>query len=310
MVARLLRIIPLPTTDPTLFRPLGWTTAETQLSKSEAEALIEAMLSSSANGAADMAVEIASNWVGKSGKAALSEDLHWRVLTDRRLFSKSMDGMESHYWETLAKGFRKFYPSRDIDLLGAVLNTKNNLSAANTYSSAFEVLVDICASHPQDAWRIISGVIDHKRMGWSIRHWLGERDRGARAAEKKPEHATPIEIFNRDDIFAWVDKLPPMRAQLLIDVLPQTLEGSAGALTAGFIDRYATTEDIAHAVTSRFRSGSHMGPPSRYLSKQREEARSWLSNAKTDRVADWIGQFISHLSAEIETSKIQEERSF
>jgi hypothetical protein len=310
VVARLLKVIRLPTTDPVLFRPIGWSTAETQLIKSEREALAEAILSNATDGAVNMAVEISSNWVGKLGNAALSQDIHWRVLTDRRLFSKSMDGMESHYWETLAKAFRKFYPSRDIELLKAVLNTKNNLHVANTHSGAFEVLVDICATHPHDAWLTISRVIEHKRMGWSIRHWLGERDRAGNTSEKSSKHATLIEIFDSDEIFAWIDRSPNERKELLIDALPRTLEGPAGALTAGFIERYATTDEITRALVFRFFDGSYMGPRSQYRSNQREEARSWLSSAKTDRVVEWIGQFISHLSSEIEAAKIQEERSF
>lgn len=310
VVVRLVNIIALPSTDPVLFRALGWPMAKAQLSQVEAETLINAVLSSSANGSAAIAVEIASHWVSPSEMGALSEDLHWRTLTDKRVFEKSMDGMQSHYWETLAKAFRTRHPSRDIDLLRTILNPKNNISAANTYSSAFEVLVDICESHPQEAWKVVSGVVYHKRMGWSIRHWLGERNRSARAAEKKSSHATPIEIFDPAHIFAWVDRAPQTRMHLLLDVLPQTLAGAAGELTGEFIDRYVSTQEIGDEVMYRFGSGTRVGPESEYLATQREQARTWLSVVKSEKVAQWLERFIAHLSAEIERSKIQEERIF
>jgi hypothetical protein len=292
-----------------VFKQLGYSFAQQQLSAGEIERILCALMRNPSNAASVVAVEIAAYWFGGEKKCVLPERLHFEVLFNKRMLrTKDWDTMESHYWGELAKSFRRNYPSRDLDIVRKGLGFKKAIGRIDTMTSLFELVSEVCAAHPKQAWPVVSKALDDEGSSDGVSYWLGgDGELGARPTNSDGV-SPPIAAFNPADVFAWIDMDAKKRAPIVADCLPRTFDGRAGELTLGFASRYAAKDQVAGRLTSRFFMGSRSGPATEWLSAQREEALAAASKTDSEAVRKWIRNYVASLSSEIERHRISEER--
>lgn len=292
-----------------VFKQLGHGFAQQQISAVDIERILCALMRNPSKTAPVIAMEIASYWFGGEKKRALPERLHFKLLFSRRMLrAKGWDTMESYHWGELAKSFRRNYPARDLDIVREGLGFKKAVGRLDTMTSLFELVSEVCAAHPREAWPIVSEALEDECSSNGISYWLGgDGEVGARPINSE-RVAPPIAAFVPDDVFAWIDINAKKRAPIAADCLPRTFDGRAGELTLGFASRYAAREEVADRLTWRFLMGTRVGPATVWLSAQREEALAAASKTGSEEVRRWIRKYVATLSSEIERNRISEER--
>ncbi|MET3383834.1 hypothetical protein ABIC46_006286 [Variovorax paradoxus] len=291
-----------------VFKQLGYGFAQQQLSTGEIERFLRALMRNPSKAASVVAMEIASYWFGGEKKGVLPERLHFELLFSKRMLrAKDWDTMESHHWGELAKSFRRNYPARDLDIVRKGLGFKRAIGRIDTMTSLFELLSEVCAANPKEAWPIVSEALDDAGSSDGVSYWLGG-DGELSAPTDRDGASPPIAAFIPADIFAWIDMNAKKRALIAADCLPRTFDGRAGELTLGFATRYAAQGKVADRLTFRFLMGARSGPATEWLSKQREEALAAASKTGSEAVRRWIQKYVATLSSEIDRERINEER--
>jgi hypothetical protein len=298
--------------DASRFLSAGWNVGEECLTTPEIEKICWRLNKSGDNEAARAAVQIASyRFAQKDGEGECSADLLWLLLMNPKVFRRNNDNMISYYWETLAKVFRKRFPERDIKLLRGIFRNHCRSGGPDSFSSVFDVIVEICRRHPKESWAVVARALENSERSWSISSWLGEPRRSESKETDGTRTPTPIDCFDPTQILDWIDEDKPSRADLIMQALPKSLEqGRGGDLTRGFIELFGPQSVQARSLIGQFYSGTRWGPDSVYYSKQRDTARTWIDSTTSSNVREWIGNFISTLSQSIERARIQEERGF
>lgn len=289
------------TAPPGLFVHVGYQANDSVLPPDEVEALLGSLLRNKSAIAANVALDIGCYWFGRSSGPRCTERLHWKLVTDHRLFGDHMRH-NSHQWETMAKVFRERFPNREIDLLAALLNSKKRSQSFASASETFGVLGAICKAKPEESWEIVAAALGGKSHAWTVAHWLGGemRDDGS---------PTPIEAFSAERIFNWIDKSPRERISRTLDFIPRTLTAPGGDLTAAFIEKYGSTKGFNHALSFRFGLGSYSGPPSEHYAAQREQAIKWAGATSSLKVKAFLDAYIGELTKLIDRERMHEERS-
>jgi hypothetical protein len=292
-----------------IFKQLGYGFAQKHLSPNDIERILDAMMKNPSKIAPDCAMEIASYWFGGEKKNVLPEPLHFKLLFNKRLLrSKRWNTMKSHHWGELAKSFRRNYPSRDLDIVRNALRVRDAIGRIDTMSSLFELVSDMCALHPKNAWPIVSKALRDEASSDALRYWLGGDGEIGLRQTNNGAVSPPIAAFDYGDIFAWVDKDIKARAPIIADCLPRTFDGRAGELTLSFVKRYAARETVGDSLIFRFQMGTRSGPATEWLSAQREEALSASSKTNSAAVRKWLEKYVAYLSRDIERQRINEER--
>lgn len=299
MMPRLVKLA--KTAPPALFVHVGYQVKQAVLPPDEVEALLRSLLGNKSLIAANVALDIGFYWFGRSSAPQCAESLHWKLVTDHRLFGDNMRH-NSHQWETMINAFRNRFPRREVELLAALLNPKKK---PQSYVAAFEtfgVLGAICTAKPDESWEIVAAALEGKSHAWTISHWLG----GDMRDDVSP---TPIEAFSAARIFKWIDESPHERLARALDFIPKTLASPGGDLTAAFIERYGSAKGFNDSLAFRFGLGSYSGSPSEHHTAQREQALKWASATTSPKVKAFLDAYIGALTNRVERERMHEERS-
>lgn len=309
IVARLLDLFDAKAVQASQFQSMGWKLGEEHLLAPQVEVVCDRLTRSGDADAARVAVQIASYRFAK-GADECSPELLWSLLTNPLLFDQHHDNMTSHYWSNLAKSFRKRFPVRDIEFLGAAFEAHCRLGGADSFSGVFDTILNICRQHPKESWPVVARALESSEIGWTIARWLGEpqrRHHESAAGERAP---TPMDCFDPKQVIEWVIE-EPERAEIVIPALPKTLEqGRAGDLTRAFVEFFGPKSAEGDHLMGHFDTGTRSGPDSAFYSVLRDSARSWMDVNTSEKVREWLGDFISMLSRMIDEARIREERSF
>lgn len=309
VVTRLLDLFAVKAVHASRFLPSGWKLGEEHLSASEVELICERLNRSGDPEAARVAVQIASYRFAEKSSGC-TENFLWSLLMNPKVFEHHHDNMTSYYWKTLAKRFRMRFPERDINLLEGVFEDHCTTDGPDTFSGVFEIVEEICKLRPKESWSVVANVLEKSEVSWTISYWLGEQPLHGIESAKGGRASTPIDCFEPKQILDWI-KEKPSRADLIMQALPKSLEqGRAGDLTRGFIEFFGPKSIQGRHLMGHFDTGMRSGPDSVYYSSRRDAARSWMGASESPQVREWIGDFISALSRNIEEARIREERSY
>ncbi len=240
-------------------------------------------------------------WQGSS--ADFPEELVFEVLT---MLSETDDVMPMYYWNEIAKGFIKKYPTRSVDLLSRTLRNMKFISRYDATGYIVEIMDAIVMKHPLEAWKIISHVlISETENRNAIVYWL------APIGFEDMSKQSSVKYLPAEEVVRWIKEDPEKRQRVIQGILPKTLEQETGGrLTRLFIEEFCDDEHVADSVRAHFFTGGWNGPESDYLSRKRDAARQWLAEIPSPKVQLWLGKYIDHLNDLIENAKIREERKF
>jgi hypothetical protein len=226
-----------------------------------------------------------------------------RVLTHPQSFTDIGMTMAGYYWHELANRFRKHFPHRDLDLFSAMVAAESPFEGLTSVSHSIQIANEICAAHPSETWAMVSPQLSGEHA-WVFRNWLG----GGLEARQVTQ---ALIHFNVEDVFAWIDEDPSVRAYVLAEIMPQSLEqDTEGDITRAYLERYGEHPHVREHLMMRFGSGVRSGPQSEYLGHRQSLARRWMTETESGQIQDWLAAYIQQLSAEIEHAKTWEERIF
>ncbi|WP_018907480.1 hypothetical protein ABL841_20535 [Variovorax paradoxus] len=288
------------TAPPGLFSGVSFQRAKSSLALSDIEDLVRSLLRNEAANASDVALDIASWWFARDSDPPCSEHLLWKIIADKRLLSNRLQAKQ-YEWKKLVRRFRELHPSRDIELLDALLAPMNKLPSPVVAPDAFGVLGEICATHPGKTWKIVARALERERGSWIVKEWLG-------GGSGHDAPSPPILLFEPEQIFAWIDKSPRRRTVQAMGFIPKTLDEPGGALTLAFIERYGGRSGIAQGLAFHFGPTSYSGPSSEHHARQREQALRWSAATSSKRVKAFLDIRVRMLTEDIEREKESEER--
>ncbi len=289
-----------------------WLSArEDGISQGLVDEIVQALLDRASGNSLAVCVELVQDYFvhkSKGEKAKpLPEDLTFKLLTSAALLEKDLESMSGYHWHEIAKQFRTQYPERDLELFSVILGSTHNLSRLRSMSYPSRIIDEIVKDHPRETWKLISAALEgDSENRYYILTWLGDEmgfdDNPQRGAVR---HIDPTEVIS------WIQKKPDERAIMFYVALPKTLdEDVGGKLTREFIEAFADNDRISSSMMLHFWIGGWSGPESEYLSRKRDEARQWLSQAKSPKLQGWLSRYIQYLTPRIESARISEERDF
>jgi len=236
-----------------------------------------------------------------------NEDVLFKLITAEVFFGSDKNCVTNYGWLQLAKGFLSRFPGRAMQLFRIILSRIGDLPTIREMSYPTQVADLIVRDHPDESWAIISKALESKaeRAG-ALDYWLGD-DRGF----GEDQHNGIIRLFDPQAVIQWASQDPDLRTQLILSYLPKTLDDEQGGrLTREFIETFGGTKDIDDGLISQFWTGGYTGLESQNLARKRDRARAWISNAKSEKVLDWLYRYIQYLNRRIEHAEMREEREF
>jgi hypothetical protein len=290
------------------FSRLAWIAAKEGLSAMLVENVLRTLVTLQDTEALGVAIELTDYYFfNKEQPRTCDEGLLFNLLADPYFFSQDSETMVGYHWHSVAKGFRIRFPNRDLDLLNLILSQIEKLSGFRQLTSPAQVADAITYAHPDDAWSIISNILESdEKNSWWLETWLGEE---FRFDEKKQGGA--IEALNPNAVVQWVMKNPGDRAWKILRCLPKTLDESRGGkLTRLFIETFGDDHELAYDLIGHFWTGSWTGPESEHLAWKRDKAREWLSEIKSGKILAWLYRYIEFLNKSIVEAELREEREF
>jgi hypothetical protein len=281
-----------------------WLSREDTISQGLVEHIVNTLLDKPDNHAHAICVDIVEDYFCRKD-TVIPEDLAFRLLTSAALIEKDLETMSGYHWYEIAKRFREQYPERDMDLFSAIFCNTRNLSRVRSISYPSRIMDEIVKNRPREAWKIISAELEESRENrYEIIGWLGDE----LGFDDNPQRGS-IGYIDPQDVMSWIQKKPDERAKLFYDALPKTLDEDAGGnLTREFIEAFSDNDRISGALMVHFWTGGWSGPQSEYLTKKRDKARQWLSHSKSQKLQAWLSRYIQHLTIQIESARISEER--
>jgi hypothetical protein len=226
------------------------------------------------------------------------------VFTDRQAAHSA-----GYYWGKLANHLVAHDPARAWDLFRAILDTSTQERSTIDWldREAEGLLTRILRQDPARALGHIAAVLQQCDPGneYAVTHWLNG---GVRGFGHKVD-AGPIQFIPSIELFEWVDRDPESNLDILMWVLPKTLDNSvAGRLTRDFIARYGADQRIQRRLLSHFSLGGFYGDASTYHRSKRDTAREWLIDEDDENVIKWVRLYLNCLNQEIERAALEEER--
>ncbi|WP_442482007.1 hypothetical protein [Aeoliella sp. SH292] len=237
-----------------------------------------------------------------------SVDMLWQVLIHPALSQRGHMHRIGYHWGKLANALLAKAPDRKWEFFREVLNVgvQEWSAISDINEHADDILTDILRSAPETAFDLIAEVLseaDHNGS-YAIRNWLGGSPHFFGDL-----HSGPIQYIPSVKLFGWVDRNVDTNSDMLISMLPKTLDESvAGRLTRDFISKFGSDARTRGRVTSHFWEGGHFGEASVHYRNKSDEARSWLISEKDPVVVKWVREYIDVLNKEIERAELEEER--
>ena len=268
--------------------------------------MVTTLLQNSDDTTASICTELAhAYYFNNKSSSDFPEKMIYEVLTQIPS-TETKDQMYGFYWNKIAEQFLKVHSDRGIELLAHILCNMGRVSRYGISSYIAKIADEIVIAYPQESWKIVSELlVRESRNRYEIIYWLGDT-----GSDIRP-HNGAINHMPANEIISWIKEDAAKRMWLIEQVLPKTLNKTAGGqLTRLFIEEFCDEDKIAGSLFVHFHMGGWMGNESDYLSKKRDSARRWLSEASSTKIQLWLGQFIDYLSNRIESAQIQEEREF
>jgi len=246
-------------------------------------------------------------YINKNTKKRLPKQITFDVLSMKPLRESLNQVLFSYYWGLVAEAFLEQYPESGLDLLGNLLEViANSSNYPLEYKDNVEKVANgIVKSNPGDAWTLISkALVSENQKIYEIVYWLNN-------PFSFSEEASAITFIPPGQIIAWVKEDPDIRKELIQEILPRSLDPQQGGnLTSQFIEAFIEEKKFTNGLMAHFYTGSWQGSESMYLSKKRDQARSWLSNTRSLKIRMWLERYIETLNNRIQTEQIKEERNF
>lgn len=280
------------------------------LSDGQIEAVIQTLLKRAELVATQVALEIThSTYREKWVKQHLSEELVFEVLTQAIMPETNTDTMQNYQWGEVAKRFINQYPGRSLALFEFIVSRLDDWSlfTLKRSSNFHKVLAQIAQQDPTSTWEIVATALSDidSPLARSMLHWLRAED-----FYDEPQ-ICPITYFPLDMVLAWIEKDANVRAPIIMEVAPKTLDQSVdGKFTSELLHRYDHLERVGSILSGSFSAFSWVGNLSDYFRKRRDLARSWLKSADSPVVIEWIEDYIENLNEQIESTELHEEREF
>jgi hypothetical protein len=166
-------------------------------------------------------------------------------------------------------------------------------------------MLDLIRRDPKGSWDIVSSHLQPINDEWArnLLHWLGPGQTfGGEGV------AGPLFLFDVDDVLAWTDADPEVRARVIARACPKTLSrADNGTLTRELLIRYGHREDVRNALWANW-IGGWCGTASDHHRKTRDGMRQWLSTETSQPVIAWLEWYIDYLGERIKREEIDEER--
>jgi len=267
--------------------------------------VLQSMFKARASGFYAVAIEIADlNLCAGDNPDPMDEGIVFAALVDPAGLGEHMETMVDHHWGKLAKRFRLHFPHRSVLLFKGIMDATVLANILGTMGHVSEVASDICYEHPAETWPVVARELIGD-VGYIFRMWLADVGHYGKPLMQ------PFLAFRLPDIFEWVDVDPDVRALVVAELVPRTLEkGSEGDMTRAFIERYSHLTHVSETLLARFETGSWTGTSSGRYDANRTLARKWLSETNSLKVQEWLDFYIDALNKAIEQAKIWEERYF
>ena len=179
-------------------------------------------------------------YFGKDSIGDFPENLIFKVLV--RIPSEfHQNSMYGFYWGKIAQGFIGKYPHRKMDLFKEITNDTKRLSRYYYSGDIGKLANDIVKDHPQETWKIISGLlISESEKHYEVIFWL----KGGIGFEDRSEHNI-MRYMPVEDVIDWIKTDIDNRCRLIQEVLPKTLdEDTGGQLTRLFIEEFCDDERL------------------------------------------------------------------
>lgn len=293
--------------DSSAFARFAFRIDGSSISANALTALVDSLLDKPARRSGAVSVALLDAFYIDRTSGSLPRHLTLRALVAAAAEPEDRDQMAPYYWGRVAEAYVEQFPTEAPQILKAFLNSPNLISLYNSRESG--VALHIIKAYPKEAWEVIAGLLESEdRLRYDLVFWLnGEKGlRNDMSGDLSPAAHLPTE-----QVIAWIHEDPDRRAGNILGMLPKTLDSAGGgALTARFVEEFAARREIAGRLMAHFWSGSWSGPESQYLERKRHTARKWLAETKSPAVDTWLTEFITNLSADIESARIREEREF
>ena len=302
----MLRMFRSAVVDAAVFNGLAWEARTVGFTPELMEDVLNALVNANTEHSVRVAIDLADYYFfDKENPRSCNEQLLFTLLSAPFFFFRDNNEHHHYAWYQVAKGFRRRFPNRDIELFTVILTSGNELGIRYSNYPA-QIADEIARDHLNDVWVIISKYLEgeDERSVW-LEMWLGEE-----LSFGDDKVVGPITVFNPELVMAWVMENPAQRARKLRRFLPKTLdENQGGRITKFFVEAFGDGE-LGDYLMSHFWSGGWSGPRSAYLTGKRDKAREWVSEIKSGKILAWLYRYVDHLNDLIADAEISEERGF
>ena len=291
---------------PEAFEGFAFTRRTASLSEDLFHQLISAFLRRGDDASICVCMQHVHNYYfGENATGDFPEDLIFKVLSTLPS-DNNRDQMYGYYWDIIAKGVLKKSPERNMDLFNTIISDMEKVSRYGNTVEIANLADDIVKEYPYDTWKIVSGLLLSEGNGrYKLIHWLSDTG----FADTLMHGA--IRYMPAENIIEWINADKENRYWLIEQVLPKTLGiDEGGLLTRHFIEEFCSEDHIASSLCGHFEPSGWSGPKSHCLSKERDDARRWMSEISSPKIQAWLGKYIAYLSERIEEALIYEEREF
>jgi hypothetical protein len=241
------------------------------------------------------------------GNNVLDKDLILKVLLHPKLWSapRNRNGMDEFYWKETASKLLAVFPETGDDIADAIIGSFGLNQGIFGLNSDYlmEVLSDITKKNPEGMWLKITSYLEKTDSHlFYIMDWLNGKD-----SFEKNDPA--IFLFNRQNIWEWVNCDPKSRAPMLATFVPHdlgTLENPSIAreLLVKYGNDKSVRDNFSNYYSTNFFNGSAV---SRY-SDRKKRFIELKNSEKNVNIVKWIDETISSLNEDIERAKINEEK--
>lgn len=301
-----LSLIPASEIPPSFFQPLIVDTCREQLDSGQIGRVVAALTINGTSDAMHMAIELADRFYCQSAqlRSFHDDEVIERLLLGSVMSPETYVTMHWYHWKRVAEEFCRRFPERELALFEAFLMHLDDVEIGDR-NEISQVALHIAQRRPSEVWPLVSKALeDDLNKTYGIRSWLSGGPRFAHQAG-----LAPITFFDADIVIDWALQNCESRRYLIQGMLPKTLaDEGGGQLTRTFIDKLLQDNDEGYGLISHFQMGGWTGPRSGHLRSLRDQARGWLDDSNSPKVAKWLAKYLGILSDEIDRAEVDEER--
>ena len=244
----------------------------------------------------------------------LPKDLSLMLLTYQPFLESErsirFDSMDHYAWTEIGRSFVLTYPESSIILADWMIEHfgEDGTIFDNFSGGTLSVLNLIAERYPQEVWLLIGKRLGSRRedtRAYHIAMWLrGESDSAS------VHGSGALNLFPVETIWQWVAEDKERRAPYLASFVPKTLFKQDGriCLAKEVLQQYGAQEEVRHAFSANYFSGSSWGPESMHYEIVKRQLLDFKAIEEDKNVHCWIDEYITGLNQGILRAKILEER--